>query len=204
MIIYPPRNLPPAAQQWGRAVENRQRNLNSEQLQTRSSLDNFNRATSSSLAVNGRSLDELSIRRQVPINFANLLQTVTVPAFGSVVANRTSSVTISSPDGERRKSLLLISGNFVQAPESGTFSNVGFQLSSEGSILRRSGFAPVAVSAPAGWTESFNASILLTIGTNTLISTLIQATVSSGSATSQTVMVGVQDISATIIFGGRV
>lgn len=206
MIIYPPRNLPPAATPWGRAIENRQRTVNTDQSLNRSAFDNFNRATSSALAVNASSLNELSNRRQVPVNFSNLLQTVLVPASSSVTTGTSQTITLSSPDGEDRSALLFISGNFVQTPEPSGFSNTGFELSGGGSMLRRSGFAPVSVSAPPGWTESFIGSVRMVIGLNTSLTARFQSLVTNVlfPAAAQSFTVGVSDISCTVVFGEKV
>lgn len=62
--VYPPRDLPGRADNWGRRVEEVDRDLFDRQVQLRQSLDNGLRSTSGQLAVLARQIDAITAAQQ--------------------------------------------------------------------------------------------------------------------------------------------
>ena len=102
-MIFPSRNLPGKASDWGRSVESRISSLEREQSLELQSGNNGDRSTGSQLATIGRQVDELSARATDTIFAAEMsvTGTATVPPFPSVTQ------TLVFPAADREISALL-------------------------------------------------------------------------------------------------
>lgn len=106
-MIFPSRNLPGAAADWGRSVENRISSLDREQTLEFQSGNNGDRSTGSQLATIGRQVEELSYRATdsffvPPMSvtgtattppYPSVIQTLTFPA---AVGDRSALLTVSA------------------------------------------------------------------------------------------------------------
>lgn len=180
-FVYPPRNLPGKAEDWGRAVESRDKILEKELAQSVQKFDNGLRATGGQLAVVASQIDTVSAQQ------ATLGLTVTElasrsthqvsPASISVTGNATvapfptatRSFSFPAPAGGRRTAILIFSCEYSSS--SSTISANIFPEILQGSVTTWRGSSvpvPAATSAPANWvpTTSSFASVLIPAGTN--------------------------------------
>lgn len=180
-FVYPPRNLPGKAEDWGRAVESRDKILEKELAQSVQKFDNGLRATGGQLAVVASQIDTVSAQQ------ATLGLTVTElasrsthqvsPASISVTGNATvapfptatRSFSFPAPAGGRRTAILIFSCEYSSS--SSTISANIFPEILQGSATTWRGSSvpvPAATSAPADWvpTTSSFASVLIPAGAN--------------------------------------
>lgn len=100
--VYPPRDLPGRADNWGRRVEEVDRDLLDRQVQLRQSLDNGLRSTSGQLAVLARQIDALASQQEFLISLSKVesrsFSDIRQVAQGQWMPNPVE-VTLSSPSG---------------------------------------------------------------------------------------------------------
>lgn len=159
-FVYPPRNLPGLAEDWGRAAEARDNILAKEQVQLSQTVNNALRATGGQLAVISQQVDllgvtvsDLSNRRSYTASVPPVSQTnnTTVnPTFTS------QTFTLPAPD-VARSAIVGFSGRLTNSGGVANSVRAFVQLSYSGTPRARGDYAvPQSLSAPAGWEETPN------------------------------------------------
>lgn len=185
-FVYPPRNLPGKAEDWGRAVESRDKILEKDLTQAVQKFDNGLRAQGGQLSVVASQIDTVAAQQQVlalqqtaissTVNELSSRSTHQVsPANISVSGNATvapfptasRSFTFPAPAGGRRTAILIFSCEYTS--NSSTISaNIFPEILQGGSTTWRGASVPVpaATSAPANWvpTTSSFASVQIPAG----------------------------------------
>lgn len=154
--IFPPRNLPDRAQQWGRAIEGAitfdEKNL----LQATQTTDNAGRSSSGQLAVLGRSLDEIASRStdSIPLDNISVSGSDTAEPYPRVDTN------VQFPAVPKNRNALLTLSGTVSTSDTGIFVRMYVYLIYQGSIIGANWAQPsVLTSTPAEWQD--NAPIFL-------------------------------------------
>lgn len=176
LFVYPARDLPGRAEDWGRAVETRDQILDKTLTQLTQKVDNGLRATGGQLAVLSGQIDtlttqqaevrsavtELSSRSTHQVSPAN----ISVSGNATVAPFPTASRNFSfpAPAGSRRTALLVFSCEY--SSNSSTVSANIFPEILQGGVTTYRGASvpvPAATSAPPNWvpTTSFFASVLV-------------------------------------------
>lgn len=152
-FVYPPRNLPGLAEDWGRAVEARDNIFEKVLTQATQRLDNGLRATAGQLAVISKQVSDLSNRRSYIADVGSLAQTnaTTVnPTFTS------TSFTLPAPEVPR-SAIVGFSGRLSNSGGVANSVRAFVQLSYGGLPRARGDYAvPQSLSAPDGWEETPN------------------------------------------------
>lgn len=180
-FVFPPRNLPGNAENWGRAVEQRTNVLDNNQVQLSQKVDNGLRATGGQLAVIssqielvtaqqtviGDTVTELSSRSTHQVSPASIAVdgSATIPPFPT--ASREFS--FPAPQGGRRSAILIFSCEYTSS--SSTISANIFPEILQGGVTTWRGSSvpvPAATSAPPNWvpTTSSFASVLVPADTS--------------------------------------
>lgn len=104
--VFPRRNLPPLAEQWGRDVESRVVSLERGTETNAQGLAGQNRNTASSLSVIAQQIQALTdVVNAIPIQITSIDRTTNISATsGSFVTK--ASVTVTVPDGKTTASVL--------------------------------------------------------------------------------------------------
>lgn len=154
--IFPPRNLPDRAQQWGRAIEGAitfdEKNL----IQATQTTDNAGRSSSGQLAVLGRSLDEIASRStdSIPLASISVSGSATAEPFPRVNTN------VQFPAVPKNRNALLTLSGTVSTSDTGIFVRMYVYLIYQGRIIGANWAQPsVATSTPVEWQN--NAPIFL-------------------------------------------
>ena len=174
-FVYPPRNLPGRAEDWGRAAEARDNILDKNQTQLTQKVDNGLRATAGQLAVIATQIDtltnqqatvqstvsELSNRSSHNTSPANLSVSgnATVPPFPTA----TRTFTLPAPNTQR-SAILGFSAGLTNTGGSTTPVRAYVELLFGATVVGRwDGSVPLATSAPTGWLETVNLFSFITV-----------------------------------------
>lgn len=151
--VYPARDLPGRADNWGRRVEEVGKDLFSRQVQLQQSLDNGLRSASGQLAVLADQLNELRLgRRSHSTQPADVSLTATTPG---VYPTYERDFTLPGPYEASRSSQISISAMFSRTSVSGNMTIWTELLRSGDVIWRRTGAVVVGApaSAPPEWAD---------------------------------------------------
>lgn len=154
MAVYPPRNLPGLAEQWGRAVERKLESIDSDFTQLSQSSNNSDRANSGQLAVLSAAITELQERRSYSTTPADL--SVTGTATTAPFPNATRAFTLPAPEGSR-VAMVGFSAELANTGGNTNPVNAFVELLYGSTVVARTdGGVPRAASAPAGWYPTVN------------------------------------------------
>lgn len=146
--IFPPRNLPDRAQQWGRAIEGAITADERSLLQVSQSVDNSGRASSGQLAVLGRSLDEVANRSTESVVLPSI--SVSGAATAEPFPRIDTPVSFSSTSKERN-ALVTFSGT-VSTSDPAIFVRLYAYLIYRGEIIGANWAQPAVLSStPVEW-----------------------------------------------------
>lgn len=159
--VYPPRNLPGLAEDWGRSVEAQDKILEKNQTQLQQTVENALRATGGQLAVLGSQIDtltttvtDLSNRRSYQTSPSNF--SVTGNATVAPFPTATQTFTLPAPEVQRSASI----GFTATMTNSGGVANsvsAFVELLYGSTVLSNTQISvPRPTSAPPSWVDSIN------------------------------------------------
>lgn len=173
--VYPPRNLPGLAEDWGRAVEAQDKILENNQTQLGQTVDNALRATGGQLAVQGSQIDTLTMQQaelsSTVTEISSRVSHTTSPANLSVTGNATvppfptstQVFTLPAPNVQR-SAILGFSAGLTNTGGSTTPVRAYVELLFGATVVGRwDGSVPLATSAPTGWLETVNLFSFITV-----------------------------------------
>lgn len=174
MDVFPRRNLPGEAEEWGRRMEEVTRDLYKTQVQTQQALRNEGRATGGQLAVISKQIDavyrqqeELLLgRRTYTQSVSDVSLVATTPGLYPVF---TRSFNLEPPYLSPRSTTMSVSANFARTSATGNMTVWVELLRGTSVIWRRTGavFVGDTASAPAAWgNPGFSDSFQVTTPTN--------------------------------------
>lgn len=161
LFVYPPRNLPGLAENWGRSAEQRDNILAKDLTQLTQKVDNGQRATGGQLAVLASQIDALNVTTS---DLANRRSYTETPPNFSVTGNATvapfpvasQTFTLPAPNIQRSAS---IGFTATMTNSGGTANSVSafVELIYSGTVLSNTQISvPRPTSAPPSWVDSIN------------------------------------------------
>jgi len=174
--IFPRRNLPPRAEQWGRAIEGEITSLERLQTQDLQGEGNWGRAAAGRLAVLSTSVEEVSNRLSTSIQLDTM--SVTGSATFEPFPRLNQTVTFPATNGNRTARVVL-TGNVTESTP--TQSRLYIYLIHNGEVLSAAQVQPSApASTPAEWQNDAPAFILGTLRTESGVPTQVTVRIVRG------------------------
>lgn len=203
--VFPRRNLPPEAEQWGRKVEDRIVSGENSEVQLSQVVNNMGRSTAGQLAVLSNQLTELSSfrtwRQDVP-DFS-----LTVPGSGSTFNTWYSggrTLSFPAPEGGSRSAILTLTATLSANVSSGQLVSVS-GVKYLGSYLFKSPGAYLGTSAgqsvPPGWLPSTG--IVSTVLVPAGVTPSFEFEVQGSAAGTGSFTIDVTNISGILQYGDR-
>lgn len=174
--IFPRRNLPPRAEQWGRAIEGEILAQEREQVQVSQGEGNWSRASSGRLAVLSSSVNELGNRLSSSVQMEDMAVTGSATAEPFPRLDRT--VTFPATSGNRTARVVL-TGNVTESVE--TQSRLYVYIIYKGAVLSAAQIQPSApASTPTEWRNNAPARVLATLNTEDGVPTQVTVRIVRG------------------------
>lgn len=157
--VFPPRNLPGRAEEWGRSVEGWITSLEKSTTQTSQKQGNWGRGSAGRLAVLSRNIDEVSNRSSEALQLPDM----SVTGSATVEPFPRTETTVSFPAGSgNRAGVLTLSGNVSESAV--TFARLYTYLIVGWSVVGVSQVQPSFFgSAPVEWQNDSPAHIIGTV-----------------------------------------
>lgn len=160
--IFPKRNLPSRAEQWGRAIEGEIVSIEKEITQEVQREENWGRASSGRLSVLSRNLDEIAERSSESFQLESL------SVSGSATSEpfpRVNKVVSFSPTSGRRNALITLTGNVSETPQTG--ARLYVYLLHQGNVIGATQIQPVFMfSTPNEWANNAPARLVSVLTTS--------------------------------------
>ena len=174
--IFPRRNLPPRAEQWGRSVEGEIETVEKAQTQDVQSDGNWSRASAGRLAVLSNSIGEIGDRLSNSVQMTDM--SVTGGATSEPFPRLDRIVTFPATQGNRTARIVL-TGNVVESVE--TQSRLYVYVLYKGQILSAAQVQPSApASTPIEWRNDAPAFVLGTLDTEDGVPTQVTVRIVRG------------------------
>lgn len=174
--MFPRRNLPGLAEDWGRAIENRIVEGESQNEQTDQRVDNGLRATNGQLAVMSNQVVDLSdqVTELSKGRVTRTVNTADTPFSYSTSGAATAlrlTVDIPLPGAYAKPRSAMVVGSFLVQRVSGDGTNMYAELVLGGTTIWRSSTIPVGLggSVPPGWAGGAAVSFFAAFTTSTLL-----------------------------------
>lgn len=167
------------------------------------SSESQNRAAAGQLGVMGRQIEEVAARVTIFRNYGDIENTLTVPSgtifdpSGEVTAITTRNIPIPPPpDGGRRRPIIFLSGESI----ADNFGTISGRVIVGAFGYAQQMFAPIQASAPIGFNEAFNWSVIGDIG-DTSFSMSVRSIASYNTGPARTVLSGVRNVRLVVTYG---